>query len=34
MSKRKTTPNQPPAPESLTYEQAVAELESIIDRME
>lgn len=34
MSKRKPSLTQPPAPESLTYEQAVAELESIIDRME
>lgn len=33
MSKRKSSPTQP-QPESLTYEQAVAELESIIDRME
>ncbi len=34
MSKRKSNPNKPAAPESLTYEQAVADLESIIDRME
>jgi len=34
MSKRKSSPPQPTAPETLTYEQAVGELESIIDRME
>jgi len=34
MSKRKSSPTKPAAPESLSYEQAVAELESIIDRME
>lgn len=34
MSKRKTSPTQPAAPTALTYEQAVAELETLIDRME
>ncbi len=34
MSKRKSSPSTPAAPESLSYEQAVAELESLIDRME
>lgn len=33
MSKRKT-PSKPAAAESMTYEQAVAELEALIDRME
>ncbi len=34
MSKRKSSPSPPAAPASLTYEQAVAELETLIDRME
>lgn len=34
MSKRKISPSTPAAPAALTYEQAVAQLETLIDRME
>lgn len=34
MSKRKISPSQPATPTSMTYEQAVTELETLIDRME
>ncbi len=34
MSKRKNAASEPPAAETLNYEQAVAELELIIDQME
>jgi len=34
MSKRKPSQSQPAAPASMTYEQAVAQLETLIDRME